>query len=97
MYQAGGRTYYARTMPREIVALRLEPELLEALDDAARTQGMTRSALARAALLQVVDRELLRDRATHYLGEDIRERWEQDLAAASARLPGSRVMRVARF
>jgi predicted transcriptional regulator len=42
-------------MSREVVSLRLEPELRAAVDAAAAARGMSRSALVRQAMLAVVD------------------------------------------
>jgi hypothetical protein len=47
-------------MAREVVALRLESELRDALDVAARNRGLSRGVLACMALMKVCDPELLR-------------------------------------
>src|SRR5664279_5126974 len=47
-------------MAREVVALRLGPELRDALDVAARDRGLSRGALARMAVMKVCDPELPR-------------------------------------
>ena len=54
---------------REVFAVRLEPELLEALDREAEKRGISRSVLVRDALSGVVDQDVLE-------GAGQRERFE---------------------
>ena len=68
-------------MAREIVAIRMEPELRDALDTAAAARGMSRSALVRQARLAVVDLDLVALGLQRRTAREIRAGLQRDLAA----------------
>jgi predicted transcriptional regulator len=57
-----------RLSAREVLSVRLEPELREALDHEAARRGLTRSDLIRQALTASVDQDVLREAAAREQG-----------------------------
>src|SRR2546421_3457370 len=57
-----------RLSAREVLSVRLEPELREALDQEAVRRGLTRSDLIRQALTASVDQDVLREAAAREQG-----------------------------
>jgi predicted transcriptional regulator len=84
-------------MPRELMAVRIEPELREAVDEAAARRGLNRSALVREALEGVVDSVVLGDARDRRAIQAIREGLADDekrLAAIQERLIGGDPLRL---
>lgn len=69
-----------------MLAVRIEPELYEALDLAAAEHAVTRSQLVREALAEVVDPQAVEAGRQHHLVTTIREGFEGDLVALRHRL-----------
>lgn len=79
---------------RNLVAVRVEPELVAALDELAGRSGVTRSAAIRSALLEAVDPDVLRAARERQRGEDVRAGLERDqsrLDAINARMARRKV------
>lgn len=64
-----------------MLATRVEPELLDALDQAASERGVSRSDLVRAALTDVVDAKALDEARIKHLGRVLLEQLERDRVA----------------
>lgn len=63
---------------RSLVAVRVEPELVAALDEMAGRSGVTRSAAIRSALLKAVDPDVLRAARERQRSEDVRAGLDRD-------------------
>jgi predicted transcriptional regulator len=68
-------------MAREVLAVRVEPELRAALDAAAAARGMSRSALVRQSLLSVVDLDELALGLRRRTVSEIRAGWRREMMA----------------
>jgi predicted transcriptional regulator len=73
-----------------VFAVRLEPELREALDREAEKRGISRSVLVRDALIRVVDRSVLEEAAERERLEAFRRGMEADAARLRAVLGSGR-------
>jgi metal-responsive CopG/Arc/MetJ family transcriptional regulator len=61
-----------------MLATRVDPELLDALDQAASARGVSRSEMVRAALTDVVDAKALAEARMKHLGRVLLEQLERD-------------------
>jgi metal-responsive CopG/Arc/MetJ family transcriptional regulator len=64
-----------------MLATRIDPELLDALDQAASARGVSRSEIVRAALTDVVDAKALDEARMKHLGRVLLEQLERDRLA----------------
>lgn len=68
-------------------AVRIEPEILDLVDQAASARGVSRSDLVRAAVTDVVDAKALEEARMKHLGRALLERLERDQEAVQRAVP----------